>query len=75
MRLYSQWRGGTPLGREAILVLASGGVLTEGPWKPWDIGLHRHRKRSDCGGRGDELPAESLRKLPAVRDAIETLAI
>jgi len=28
---------GLAKGKKAILVLASGGVFTEGPWKPWDF--------------------------------------
>jgi hypothetical protein len=75
VRLYSQWRGGAPLGREAFIVLDSGGVFTEGPWKPWDIGLHRHRRRSDSGCRGGEHPADRSASHPPVGEAIGTLAI
>ena len=28
---------GLATGKKAILVLASGGVFTEGPWRPWDF--------------------------------------
>jgi len=28
---------GLAQGKRAILVIASGGVFTDGPWKPWDF--------------------------------------
>jgi len=68
-------RGGTRLGKGAILLFASVGAFTEGPWKPWDIGLHRHRRRSDSGCRGGEHPADRSASHPPVGEAIGTLAI
>lgn len=35
-RYTAEGAEGLAVGKKAILVLASGGVFTQGPWKPWD---------------------------------------
>jgi len=43
---------GLAKGKKAILVLASGGVFSEGPWKPWDVPIrHNH----SLAGQGSTL--------------------
>jgi len=74
--LYSQWRGGTrALGKEAILVLASGGALTEGPWKPWDIGLIGIADVQTVLAEGMNIPPIAPQAVPTGERSFETPAI
>jgi FMN-dependent NADH-azoreductase len=64
VRLYSQWRGGAPLGREAFIVLDSGGVFTEGPWKPWELGFIGIADVQTLGAEGVNIPPIAPQAIP-----------
>ena len=75
---------GLALGKKAILVLASGGVFTEGPWKAWDteepylrlilsfIGI---TDVQTVRAEGMNMPALAPDAIPAGKKAVEALAI
>ena len=75
---------GLALGKRAILVLASGGVFTEGPWKAWDteepylrlilsfIGI---TDVQTLRAEGMKIPALAPDAIPAGKKAVEALAI
>ena len=59
-------------------MLASGGAFTEGPWKPWDIGLHRDRRRADVQtvlAEGMNIPPIAPQAIPAGERSFETPVI
>lgn len=70
--------------KKAILVLASGGVFSEGPWKSWDtvepylrliLGFIGISDVETVRAEGTNIPALALNAVPAGASAIETLAI
>lgn len=75
---------GLATGKKAILVLASGGVFSEGPWKPWDtvepylrqilgfIGIHDVQTVRAEGMNVSQLAAHAV---PSGEKAVEALAI
>lgn len=75
---------GLALGKKAILVLASGGVFTEGPWKAWDteepylrlilsfIGI---TDVQTVRAEGMNIPALAPDAIPTGNKAVEALAI
>jgi FMN-dependent NADH-azoreductase len=75
---------GLALRKKAILVLASGGVFTEGPWKSWDtvepylrliLGFIGITDVQTVRAEGMNIPALAPYAIPAGATAIETLAI
>jgi FMN-dependent NADH-azoreductase len=75
---------GLALGKKAILVLASGGVFTDGPWKAWDteepylrlilsfIGI---TDVQTVRAEGMNIPALAPNAIPAGNKAVEALAL
>jgi len=75
---------GRARGKKAILVLASGGVFSEGPWKSWDtvepylrliLGFIGITDVQTVRAEGMNIPALALHAIPTGERAIETLAI
>ncbi|MDR3748882.1 MAG: NAD(P)H-dependent oxidoreductase [Acidobacteriota bacterium] len=75
---------GRARGKKAILVLASGGVFSEGPWKSWDtvepylrliLGFIGITEVQTARAEGMNIPALTPYAIPAAERAIETLAI
>lgn len=75
---------GMAAGKKAILVLASGGVFTEGPWKPWDteepylrliLGFIGITDVQIVRAEGMNIPAIAPHAIPAGARAVETLVI
>jgi FMN-dependent NADH-azoreductase len=75
---------GLAKGKKAILVLASGGVLTEGPWKSWDFVEPYLRKILSFVGidsvqtvraEGMNIPPLADSAVPKAEKAVETLAL
>ena len=75
---------GRARGKKAILVLASGGVFSEGPWKSWDtvepylrliLGFIGITDVQTVRAEGMNIPALAPHAIPAGERAIETLAI
>jgi len=75
---------GLAVRKKAILVLASGGVFTEGPWKSWDtvepylrliLGFIGITDVQTVRAEGMNIPALAPYAIPAGATAIETLAI
>jgi FMN-dependent NADH-azoreductase len=75
---------GLALEKKAILVLASGGVFSEGPWKSWDtvepylrliLGFIGITDVQTIRAEGMNIPALAPRAVPAGASAIEVLAI
>lgn len=75
---------GLALGKKAILVLASGGVFTVGPWKAWDteepylrliLGFIGITDVETVRAEGMNIPALAPDAIPAGKKAIEALAI
>jgi FMN-dependent NADH-azoreductase len=75
---------GLALGKKAILVLASGGVFTDGPWKSWDtvepylrliLGFIGITDVQTVRAEGMNIPPLAPQAVPAGERAIETLAI
>jgi FMN-dependent NADH-azoreductase len=75
---------GLAKGKKAILVLASGGVLTEGPWKSWDFVEPYLRKILSFVGidsvqtvraEGMNIPPLADNAVPKAESAVETLAL
>jgi len=74
--LYSQWRGGTrALGKEAILVLASGGALTEGRGSPGILGFIGLADVQPVLAQGMNIPPIAPQAIPAGERSFETPAI
>jgi FMN-dependent NADH-azoreductase len=75
---------GLSLRKKAILVLASGGVFTDGPWKPWDtvepylrliLGFIGISDVQTVRAEGMNIPPLAPQAIPAGERAIEMLAI
>lgn len=75
---------GLALRKKAILVLASGGVFTDGPWKPWDtvepylrliLGFIGITDVQTVRAEGMNIPPLAPNAIPAGERAIEALAI
>jgi FMN-dependent NADH-azoreductase len=75
---------GLALRKKAILVLASGGVFTEGPWKSWDsvepylrliLGFIGITDVQTVRAEGMNIPSLAPNAVPAGERMIETLAI
>jgi len=75
---------GLAQGKKAILVLASGGVFTEEPWKSWDtvepylrqiLGFIGIADVQAVRAQGMNIPALAPQAIPAGERAIETLAL
>jgi FMN-dependent NADH-azoreductase len=75
---------GLAKGKKAILVLASGGVFTEGPWQSWDfvepylrkilsfIGIDRVQT---VRAEGMNIPPLANSAVPNAERAVETLTL
>lgn len=83
-RYTSSGAEGLALGKKAVLVLASGGVFTDGPWKPWDtvepylrliLGFIGITDVQTVRAEGMNIAPLAPRAIPAGERAIETLAI
>jgi FMN-dependent NADH-azoreductase len=75
---------GLATGKKAILVIASGGVFSEGPWKPWDFVEPYLRQILKFIGiedvqavrvEGLNIPAIAGNSMPNARKAIDRLAL
>jgi FMN-dependent NADH-azoreductase len=75
---------GLARGKKAILVLASGGIFTEGPWKSWDtvepylrqiLGFIGIINVQTVRAEGMNIPALSPHAIPAGERTIEALAL
>jgi len=75
---------GLTKGKRAILVLASGGVFTEGPWQSWDFVEPYLRKILSFIGidsvqtvraEGINIPPLADSAVPNAERAVETLAL
>jgi FMN-dependent NADH-azoreductase len=75
---------GLAKGKKAILVLASGGVFTDGPWKSWDtvepylrqiLGFIGINDVQTVRAQGMNIPALSSHAILDGKKTIETLAI
>jgi FMN-dependent NADH-azoreductase len=75
---------GMAVGKKAILVLASGGVFTEWPWKSWDteepylrliLGFIGITDVQIVRAEGMNIPALAPHAIPAGTKAVETLVI
>lgn len=75
---------GLAKGKKAILVLASGGVFTEGPWKSWDFVEPYLRKILSFIGidnvqtvraEGMNIPPLAATAVPSAERAVESLAL
>jgi len=71
-------------GRKAILILASGGVFTDGPWRPWDFVEPYLRQILGFIGivdvqtiriEGMNIPALAPDAVPKANNAVEELAL
>jgi FMN-dependent NADH-azoreductase len=70
--------------KKAILVLASGGVFSEGPWKPWDfvepylrtiLGFIGIQDVQTVRVEGTNIPALAASAAPDAEKAAETLKL
>lgn len=75
---------GLAKGKKAILVLASGGVFTEGPWRPWDYVEPYLRQILSFIGitdvqtvriEGMNIPDLAIGAVPKAKEAVEALAL
>jgi FMN-dependent NADH-azoreductase len=75
---------GLAKGKKAILVLASGGVFSEGPWKPWDtvepylrqiLGFIGIDDIQTVRAEGMNIPSLAIYAVPNGEKAVEALAI
>lgn len=75
---------GLAKGKKAILVLASGGVFSEGPWKPWDtvepylrqiLGFIGIDDVQTVRAEGMNIPPLAIHAVPNGEKAIEALVI
>ena len=71
-------------GKKAILVLASGGVFTEGPWKSWDfvepylrqiLGFIGIEDVQTVRAEGMNIPLLAIHAVPNGKKAVEALVI
>jgi FMN-dependent NADH-azoreductase len=71
-------------GKKAILVLASGGVLSEGPWKSWDsvepylrqiLGFIGIEDVQTVRAEGMNIPPLAIHAVPDGEKAVEALVI
>jgi FMN-dependent NADH-azoreductase len=71
-------------GKKAILVLASGGVFSEGPWKPWDtvepylrqiLGFIGIEDVQTERAEGMNIPPLAIHAVPNGEKAVESLVI
>jgi FMN-dependent NADH-azoreductase len=75
---------GLAKGKKAILVLASGGVFTEGPWRPWDfvepylrqiLGFIGITDVQTVRAEGMNIPLLAADAVPKANKALESLAL
>lgn len=75
---------GLAKGKKAILALASGGVFSEGPWKPWDtvepylrqiLGFIGIDDIQTVRAEGMNIPSLAIHAVPNGEKAVEALAI
>ena len=75
---------GLAKGKRAILVLASGGVFSEGPWKPWDtvepylrqiLGFIGIDDVQTVRAEGMNIPSLAIHAVPNGEKAVESLVI
>ena len=75
---------GLAKGKKAILVLASGGVFTEGPWKSWDfvepylrqiLGFIGIEDVQTVRAEGMNIPLLAIHAVPNGKKAVEALVI
>lgn len=75
---------GLATGKKAILVLASGGVFTEGPWRPWDfvepylrqiLGFIGIADVQTVRVEGMNIPELAANAVPKANKAVEALAL
>jgi len=75
---------GLAKGKKAILVLASGGIFSEGPWKPWDtvepylrqiLGFIGIDDVQTVRAEGMNLPPLAIHAVPNGEKAVEALVI
>jgi FMN-dependent NADH-azoreductase len=75
---------GLAKGKKAILVLASGGVFSEGPWKPWDtvepylrqiLGFIGIDDVQTVRAEGMNIPALAIHAVPNGEKAVEALVL
>jgi len=75
---------GLAKGKKAILVLASGGVFTEGPWKSWgfrgavsapDLGFIGIEDVQSVRAEGMNIPLLAIHAVPNGKKAVEALVI
>lgn len=75
---------GLAKGKKAILALASGGVFSEGPWKPWDtvepylrqiLGFIGIDEVQTVRAEGMSIPTLALHAVPNGEKAVEALTI
>jgi FMN-dependent NADH-azoreductase len=75
---------GLAKGKKAILVLASGGVFSEGPWKPWDtaepylrqiLGFIGIDDVQTVRAEGMNIPPLAIHAVPNGEKAVEALVI
>ncbi len=75
---------GLAKGKQAILVLASGGVFTEGPWRPWDfvepylrqiLGFIGISDVETVRVEGMNIPELSINAVPKANDAVGELSL
>jgi FMN-dependent NADH-azoreductase len=75
---------GLAKGKKAILVLASGGVFSDGPWKPWDtvepylrqiLGFIGIDDVQTVRAEGMNMPALAIHAVPNGEKAVESLVI
>jgi FMN-dependent NADH-azoreductase len=75
---------GLAKGKKAILVLSSGGVFSEGPWKPWDtvepylrqiLGFIGIDDVQTVRAEGMNIPPLAIYSVPNGEKAVEALAI
>lgn len=75
---------GLAKGKKAILVLASGGVFTEGPWKSWDfvepylrriLGFIGIEDVQTVRAEGMNVPLLAIHAVPNGKKAVEALVI
>lgn len=75
---------GLAKGKKAVLVLASGGVFSEGPWKPWDtvepylrqiLGFIGIDDVQTVRAEGMNMPSLAAHAVPKGEKAVEALAI
>ena len=73
---------GPAKGKKAILVLASGGVFSEGPWKSWDsvepylrqiLGFIGIKDVQTVRAEGMNIPPLAIHAVPNGEEAVEAL--